>query len=131
MSDKARDEIADIVMEALFLGQRQGMEMALNSSISKGVTTDIGPYSDQIIALIRKEGYIHPDDLAEGMVHFVCDFPGDLPITKEHCPAEEYKATRQLSGKWRWDSCKNYPCQYLSTRPATVRECLAGLAVEG
>ncbi len=126
MSDKARDEITNVIWEAALAfeehwSRRDGLGWPPSSM----------DYADQIIALIRKEGYIHPDDLAEGMVHFVCDFPGDLPITKEHCPAEEYKATRQLSGKWRWDSCKNYPCQYLSTRPATVRECLAGLAVKG
>ena len=87
---------------------------------------------DQILATLKEHGYVSLDDVAEGWTHCICDFPRDLPITGEHCPAEEYKERKlnmKMPEKWGWDSCEHCPCQYFKSRPATHREVRAGKAV--
>ena len=84
------------------------------------------------MAQLAKEcetSYMHKDDIAEGWVHYICDFPDDLLIIGENCAMESYKEKgHHKFSKWRWCDCKFNKCKYLKERPATIQEVLDGKA---
>lgn len=102
MSYEVREKIIDKIRKYLTAFKQFNMEI------------DYQPR--EILEMIEQEGYTHPDDLADGMV-----------VKDKECPGFKKPRKCALSSI----SCDEYPFNCYTSRPATVRECLAGLAVKG
>jgi hypothetical protein len=122
MSDKVRDKIAvQGKLSSILLDYSTIMEdYKLDSTQRRPIVKN---YADQIIDIFRKEGYMHPNDIVEGMV-----VAEDCPIWLDH--GDDYQGACKAGVAKECDHLCSYEHDMKILRPATVRECLAGLAVK-